>query len=141
MGVHVNREHDLFDTTVPPCFNFVPGLYFIHATWKYDATSGQNINRLKLYTLPHTAGDPPVHDSGDQVYTYVPGEDLTSPYEYVLNSSSLKSTYLRLGGYNYVSHFREYGSLSEFHFYKARLSDAQETHLLSEMNTKWSAIA
>jgi len=58
-----------------------------------------------------------------------------------LNSSSVRSTYLRLGAYNYISHFREYGSLSELHFYNARLTDEQEAHLLDEMNTKWKDVA
>ena len=116
-------------------------MYFIHATWRYDQANGQNINRLKVFTLPHTDGTAPVHDSGDQVYTYAAGTDLSSPKDFVLNSSGNRSQYLRVGGYNYISHFREAVSLSELHFYKARLSDAQETHLLSEMNTKWSAIA
>ena len=40
-----------------------------------------------------------------------------------------------------ISHFREYGSLSELHFYNARLTDEQEAHLLDQMNTKWKDVA
>ena len=142
LGVHVNRSQDNFDTATPPCFYFVPGLYFIHATWRYDWANRQNINRLKLYTLPHTAGSAPVHDSGDQIYTYITGEDLSYPLEHVLNSYTYgKSTYLRLGAYNNSTQFGSHGSMSELHFYNAKLTAAQETYLLQQMSTKWSAIA
>ena len=141
LGIHVNNDQDGFSTVTPPAFYWNNGLSFIHATWRYDQANGRNINRLKVFTLPHTYGDPPVHDSGDQVYTYATGTDLSSPKDFVLNSSSNRSAYLRVGGYDMTSHFQEAVSLSELHFYKERLTDEQEGALLDKMNTKWSAIA
>ena len=141
IGPHVNYDQDGFSTVTPPAFYWGNGLDFLHATWRYDQANGQNINRLKVFTLPHTDGTAPVHDSGDQVYTYASGADLSSPKNYVLNSSSQRSTYLRVGAYDWTSHFRTKVSLSELHFYKERLTDEQEGTLLDEMNTKWSTIA
>ena len=56
-------------------------------------------------------------------------------------TTSNRSAYARLGGYNDVLQFREHGSLSEFHFYNNGLMDKQEAYMLAQINTKWSAVA
>jgi hypothetical protein len=111
---------------------------------RHEWAKYQSLKTTYVCTRYQMEGDQPVHDSEDQVlYTYAAGR---RPFESIrlcleLLICEFRSTYLRLGGYNCISHFREHGSLSELHFYSARLTDAQEAHLLNEMNTKWKDVA